>query len=164
MTEEEYYKWFWIKWKYWNNAFSYEERISPKIRVAPLIDGNINDLKIWEKIVFEEIENNKLNSCFGLKNFINIKENNIYIFDNHNHALYFRYIEKLKWNIKNKIDLIHIDQHSDMNTPDSFPDIINQKNIYKYVNHNINVGNFIKPAIQMNIIWKIIPILSEYKY
>lgn len=157
------YKWLWIEWKCGNNKFSYEKRIDPKIRVAPLKHWDINDLKIWNEIVFEEIQNNKLISCFGLKNFIKIKNKDIYIFDNHNHALYFRYIENMKWNIKDKIDLIHIDQHSDMNTPDSLPDIINQKNIYKYVNYNINVWNFIEPAIKINIVWRIIPILSEYK-
>jgi hypothetical protein len=43
-------------------------------------------------MVFEEAENGKLKSCFGLENFVNISLPNlpeIVVFDNHNHALFF---------------------------------------------------------------------------
>ncbi len=50
-----------------------------------------------------------------------------------------------------------------MNIPKNYPTKINKEEFFKYVNHNLNVGNFIKPAIKIDIIWKVIPILSEYK-
>ena len=38
----------------------------------------------------------------------------IYIFDNHNHALYFWYKEYFQNRFAKGVKLIHIDQHSDM--------------------------------------------------
>ncbi len=76
-----------------NNAFAWEMRTerhkkSPTLIIPSIIDGTIEDIKIGTDIVFEETENKELRSCYGLENFVKIGEN-IVVFDNHNHALYF---------------------------------------------------------------------------
>lgn len=79
-----------------NNAFAWNERkesygTNPTLFVPCLIEGDIGDVRIGEKVVFEEMERKTLNSCIGLRNFVHIPSHvpPITIFDNHNHALYF---------------------------------------------------------------------------
>jgi len=168
-----YQDWFRIKENIWNNAFSYDIRklknSEPKIYVTNLIQWTIDDIQIWDKIVFEEINSKwQIQSFVWLKNFIKIKTN-IYIFDNHNHSLFFRYQELLAWNISRWINLIHIDQHTDMNvntnviarnieTKQSY----NIEELFDFVNYKCNVWNFITPAIQDGLISKVIQINTEY--
>ncbi len=76
-----------------NNAFAWERRRleytrDPILHIPTLIDGTINDVKIGSETVFEEIEDVEIRSCVGLENFVQLSEN-IIVFDNHNHALYF---------------------------------------------------------------------------
>jgi hypothetical protein len=76
-----------------NNAFAWKRRRleytrNPILHIPGLIDGTLDDVKIGSQIVFEEIENGILRSCVGLENFVQLSENMI-VFDNHNHALYF---------------------------------------------------------------------------
>ena len=91
----------------------------------------------------------------------------IYIFDNHNHALYFRYKEYFEWHIKKWINLIHIDQHSDMNenkfiSKKNDNNFSNLESVFQFTNYNCNVWNFIKPAIEEWLIWNITQINTEY--
>ena len=66
-----YQKPFQITQKIGNNAFSFDRRNKPIIYVPSIIDGNVNDVKIGNKIVFEDFdENDVLKSCVGLKHFI----------------------------------------------------------------------------------------------
>ena len=79
--------------KLWNNAFAWEERVikyskSPTLTVAAIKNGIVDDVRVGTNTVFEEVENRKLRSCIGLENFVRIEDNMI-VFDNHNHALYF---------------------------------------------------------------------------
>jgi hypothetical protein len=76
-----------------NNAFAWDERTaeyrrSPTLAIPAVINGKIDDVRIGSDIVFEEVENGKLRSCVGLESFVRLSEN-IVVFDNHNHALYF---------------------------------------------------------------------------
>lgn len=187
-----YNKWFRIKKNTWNNSFSYnlrkENNPEPQIYVTNLIEWTIDDIQIWDKIVFEEIDSKwQIQSFVWLKNFIKFFFNRhsgvimklqpksinsdfipIYIIDNHNHALFFRYQELFSWNISKWIDLIHIDQHTDMNVAplrkggrgDSFN---NLQDIFHFTNYDCNVWNFIQPAIQNWLISKITQINTEYK-
>lgn len=114
----------------------------------------------------------------------------IYIFDNHNYALYFwaKYVlDRFSPNPSPLrrgegvggvgVRCIHIDQHSDLGTPPkslvhddrSYP----QKNgesysplqhmdIAHYTTHVCNVGNFIRPALDAGIISECIRIKNEY--
>jgi len=180
-----YKSWFRIYKHVWNNVFSYKQRKllhQPKIFVPSIIDWNVSDIRIWNKIAFEEIgKNNKLQSFVWLENFVEIrrwinndnnednnKDNNkIIIIDNHNHALYF-WREYYK-ETKKQLPVIHIDQHSDLNIPNiAIKDfLINKKDtaqsIFNYTNFVCNVGNFIIPALDLWIIFHVEQIRTEYK-
>jgi len=143
----------------WNNQFCFNQAKNPQLRVADLIEWNLNDLEIWENTVFREMKNWKLAEFKWLKHFIHIKNPNqsIYIFDNHNHSLSYRIDEYKWWNIPFWFDLIHIDQHTDMNTSEFSLDIQNP-NLDVY-----NVWNFIQPAIKLWLINRVEQINTEYK-
>lgn len=143
----------------WNNQFCFNQVENPKIWIADMIEWTTKDLEIWENTVFREMKNWKVIEYKWLKNFIHIKSNNqsIYIFDNHNHALKYRIEEHKNWNIPFWFDLIHIDQHTDMNSSEFKLDLDNPNlDIY-------NVWNFIQPAIKAGLIGKVEQINTEYK-
>jgi hypothetical protein len=93
-----------------------------------------------------------------LKNFLIIEKLNlppIFIFDNHNHAIIFRYNTVYTKNLKN-VKLIHIDQHSDCwenrnNLKLNWKENELEK-VFNFCNERCNVGNFIPPAIESWII------------
>lgn len=143
----------------WNNQFHYNQTKNPQLRIADLIEWTINDLEIWENTVFHEMKNWELVEFKWLKHFINIKNQNqsIYIFDNHNHALKYRYDEYKLWNVPFWFNLIHIDQHTDMNQSEFSLDL-EHPNFEVY-----NVWNFIQPAVKSWLINKVEQINTEYK-
>ena len=165
----ERYTGFYIDKPYGNNVFSYEERENKKIFVPKLIEGTLDDVKIGDNIVFNEIDEeiNTEIKAKGLENLVQYKFNNktIYVFDNHNHAFYF-------WNksLKNKefnkgCKLVHVDQHKDMREPDSYDvDIEDLNNVFTYTNEVLNVGNFIQPALKKEIFSQVIIIDSSYGF
>lgn len=180
IMKNHYNKWIYISEAIGNNSFSYKERIGSwsecKIYIPAIASFDIYNsdiLTLSDKVCFEEIDENwKLHKCYWLSNhiFVNWKPN-IYIIDNHNHALYRWYDELLKWNIKKWSTLIHIDQHADMWIPQNpiSQNIYNlQENeqldyIYKYTNTECNVGNFIVPAKDIWLVWEIYQIRTRYK-
>lgn len=159
----------------WNNAFWMPQREWRKLYIPDLIEGDFEDLAIWEEIVFEEIDENwEIISFKWLANFIQTSWNNIpvYIFDNHNHAFYFWWKAYLDNQISLKSTLIHIDEHSDMREANEELKIENKKLkikkeflnvVYEYTNNILNVGNYIKPAIESWIINEIIQVQSEWQ-
>lgn len=157
--------------KLWNNAFAWEERVlkyrkSPTLTIPALKDGTVDDMKIWTDIVFEEVEDWILRSCIGLENFVQIWEN-IVVFDNHNHALYF-WIEAIrKWIISAWFELIHIDEHSDLWDNENIlhleEALNNRKYAWNFTNLSCNVGNYILPAIECWLIGNMIRIENEYQ-
>lgn len=157
--------------KSWNNFFAWDERKSkymrsPTLIIPSVIEGDIDDVQIWEHIVFEEIEDWLLRSCVGLKNFVQIGEN-ITIFDNHNHALYFWIEAVRKWIISKWFELIHIDEHSDLWKNDNILDLEeamrNEEYIWNFTNLSCNVGNYILPAIDCWLVRNMIRIENEYQ-
>jgi len=143
----------------WNNKFHYNQTKNQQLRIADLIEWTTNDLEIWKETVFREMKNWKIVEYKWLKNFILIENQNqsIYIFDNHNHALKYRYNEYKKWNIPFWFDLIHIDQHTDMNPSEFELDLENPNfNVY-------NVWNFIQPGLKSWLINHVEQINTEYK-
>lgn len=143
----------------WNNKFCFNQVSHPKLWIADTIDWTANNLEIWENIVFREMKNWKVVDYRWLKNFIKLEKNNqtIYIFDNHNHALKYWIDEFKKWNISFWFNLIHIDQHTDMNPSEYLLDLSNP-DLQVY-----NVWNFIQPAIQSWLIVQVEQINTEYK-
>jgi len=148
-----------LKENIWNNQFCFNQVKNPKIWIADTIDWSIEDLEIWENTVFHEMKNWKVVEYKWLKSFIKIKKEDqtIYIFDNHNHALKYRINEYKEWNIPFWFDLIHIDQHTDMNLSEFELDL-NNPNLDVY-----NVWNFIQPAIKSWLIKNVEQINTEYK-
>ncbi len=60
-----------------NNSFAWDERIhayghSPTLTIPGLMDGTLDDVRIGEDIVFEEMEGGILRSCTGLQNFVRL--------------------------------------------------------------------------------------------
>lgn len=148
-----------------NNIFSYEDRINKSIYVPKLIEGTLDDVKVGDKVVFNEIDFEEEINAIGLKNMVkyNFKEKDVYIFDNHNHAFYF-WIKSLNKGMFNRgCKLVHIDQHKDMREPDNYDVKINDiDDVFRYTNYTLNVGNFIKPALYHDIFSEAIIIDSTY--
>ena len=60
---------------------------------------------------------------------------------------------------------MHIDQHSDMRRPDKEPPQIVLSNIrsaFEYTNFDLNVGNFIRPALQIGLFEQMILVDSSF--
>lgn len=150
-----------------NNIFSYEERSNKKIYVPQLVEGTLDDVVVGNEVVFNEIDEDIEIKAKGLRNMIkyNFKDKDVYIFDNHNHALYF-WIKSLKKNNFNKgCKLVHVDQHKDMREPDNYEvDMDNIDDVFRYTNYVLNVGNFIQPALKHNIFSEVIIIDSSYGF
>ena len=163
-----YSKPFYITEKIWNNALSFDKRKNPKLYVPSIKKiNNFDEIELLEKnldkITFEDFDFDwKLSTNFWLKNFyeINWKNKKIYLFDNHNHALYFWYLAKEKQLISSKNNILyHIDEHADYRDPKIFLEKTDLKNIFNYTNFSqINVGNYIIPAEKEGLIWKTIQI------
>lgn len=159
---------FYIKNPVWNNAFSFEKRKNKELYVANLTKiQNLEEIKLWEKIVFEDFNFNwELESCKWLNNFYEIEWNNkkIYLFDNHNHAYYFWYLARDLDIIWDNNILYHIDEHSDMRDPKKYllkPESFDLEKVFDYTNNFLNVGNYIIPAIKEWIISEVIQIRNE---
>jgi len=93
-----------------------------------------------------------------LKNFLWIEKSGlspIFIFDNHNHSIVFRYNIIYSKRINN-MELIHIDQHSDCRENENHLELNRKENelekVFKFWNEKCNVGNFIPPALECWII------------
>lgn len=102
-------------------------------------------------LVFEEVENGEIFSCFGLENFVEINDENlpkIIVFDNHNHALFF-WCEAISQGIlKKNFELLHMDQHSDLwENNFEISDFSHLEKMWEFTNFQCNVGNYILPAI-----------------
>ncbi len=184
-----------------NNAFAWQEREvlyghSPTLNIPSLIDGTIDDVILWDDIVFEEMEDGVLRSCKGLQNFVRLrhcdeggnpvskkgipnivsgllyphewqKQQEIIIFDNHNHALYFWCDAVRRWIIVPWFQVIHIDEHSDLwenhNNLDLQKAISDEQYIWEFTNLSCNVGNYIQPALRCGLVRDIIRIENEYQ-
>lgn len=161
-----YQKSFTITQPIWNNQFNYDKRIqlwSPaQIYIPSLIHWTIEDIQISDQIAFEEVENDKIISCYWLKNLVKINHKGIpiTIIDNHNHALYFRQ-QQFKTKPLN-YQLIHIDQHSDMqDNPHQINPNSSDQEFFEFTNYMCNVWNFIKPALDNWLIKDIIQIRTQ---
>lgn len=169
--------WIWLTQASWNNIFAYEQRklveSQPQLWIPEL--KTINDVKeitLGTKTVFCECDEQwTIQQFTGLEYIYQIMSDQswihcpVYIFDNHNYALYF-------WAIQRKTldtppHVIHIDQHSDLGaTPTSgiLPHLMSgtDKQWFDYAVKTCNVGNFINPALESGIIWSCNWIKNQY--
>lgn len=161
------YTGFYIDKPIGNNKFSYDIRQNKKIYVPKLIKGSFEDVKIGDKAVFNEVDEDIEISSIGLENMvkIDIEDKDIYVFDNHNHALYF-WMKSFENNKFNKgCKLVHVDQHKDMREPENYDVKMDSiSDVFRYTNEVLNVGNFIKPALHHNIFSEVIIIDSSYSF
>lgn len=144
---------FLITGNFGNNAFSFTKRQTPTLCVPSLIKGNLDDVQIGEHTVFEDFdENDKLQSCIGLKNLLEFDWHGVpaILVDNHNHAFYFWYRAGLR-----NATLIHIDQHKDMRVPSEPFTGKTLQEAFKYTNEVLNVGDYIVPARATGIVGEI---------
>jgi len=155
---QKYYQGFYIDEPVGNNAFSYPKRKNKRIYVPPIMEGSLDDLAIGDKAAFSEIVNGVELNPRGLKNFIYLKYHNkdVFIFDNHSHAFFFWAYALKTGQISLGSTLVHVDQHRDTREPGRCfkfpkPSEIDLKAVFDYTNFELNVGNFIKPALAANI-------------
>ena len=120
---------------------------------------------INKKITFEDFWfDDKLSTNYWLENFYEIPWNSkkIYLFDNHNHALYFWYLAKHNWVIRDNSLLYHVDEHADYREADVEIEKTDLESIFNYTNFSkINVWNYIIPAEKEGLIWETVQIRSE---
>ena len=150
-----------------NNIFSYEERSNKKIFVPKLIQGTLDDVLVGSEIVFNEIDEEIEIKAKGLKNMVKFdyQDKDIYIFDNHNHAFYFWIKSLNKGSFTKGCKLVHVDQHKDTRVPENYEvDVNNIDDVFRYTNEVLNVGSFIKPALEHNIFSELIIIDSSYGF
>lgn len=167
-----YSKSFYITEEIWNNVFSFLEREKLNWRKSELFVPslkkieNFDEIKLQvdnDKIAFEDFWfDDRLSTNYWLKNFYEIEWNwkKIFLFDNHNHALYFWYLAKEKWLISEKNNILyHIDEHADSRDSGEILGKTDLQSIFEYTNFSkINVGNYIVPAEKEWLIWKTIQI------
>ncbi len=150
---------FILKSNHWNNALSFDARIEKfwdaKITIPSLKKiSSTQEIQLWHEIVLEEINDSwKIFQSIWLQNIYELDHDiPIYIFDNHNHALYFWINHISSLNITSQITLLHIDQHSDMNVPWNVISknvITDPTELRKYVNLECQISNFIVPFTQL---------------
>jgi len=148
------------------NGLLIPDGIDARLRIAPVVPGSLNDVKISEEIAFISTDDDVVRSGNGLQNFIDttIWDIPTMVFDNHNHALFFWYHARKKQIIQNGATLVHIDMHSDLWENQhvlSVEDARNLDAVWEFTNYSCNVGNYIKPAVQEGLIGEIIRIEWE---
>jgi len=167
MEIKNYIKPFYITENIWNNALSFDKIKNKKLYVSSLKKiNNFDEIKLLEKnnekITFQDFWfDDKLSTNFWLENFYEIEcfWKKFYLFDNHNHALYFWYLAKNNGIIKNNSTLYHVDEHADYREPKTILKKNDLESIFEYTNFSdINVWNYIIPAEKEWLIWKTIQI------
>jgi len=116
-----YNKAFYIDEAVGNNALSYDERTNKKLYVPSCIESHsFEDIDFTDEVTFESHDfDDILQSCSGLKNFYEFpwKGKKIFLFDNHNHAYFFWYLERKRGIISDDTLLYHVDEHADTRDP-----------------------------------------------
>lgn len=161
------YNGFYIEKPVGNNVFSYDKRDNKSIYVPKLISGTLNNVKLGNEVVFNEIDENEEIKAIGLENMVEYVLGNktIYVFDNHNHAFYFWLKSMMNDEFTRGCKLVHVDQHKDTREPESYDvDVNNIEDVFRYTNEVLNVGSFIKPALKHKIFSELIIIDSLYGF
>lgn len=162
---QKLYHGFYLETEAGNNAISWARRKERRLYVPELSCGSPGDLKTGDKIVFAEYEEGREKLFAGLDRHIyfHTAGKDIFIFDNHNHAFSFWAWAFAAGRINHGEILVHIDQHSDMRTPEIPPgNITNLEQAFHYTNHVLNVGSFIRPALELGWFCDVVIIDGEY--
>lgn len=150
---------FWLTKNAGNNAFAWEKRgANPRLFVPAIVEGEFADVCVGDEVVFSaEDEHDVLQTCRGLKNFVRTHWDGVptVVVDNHNHVLFFWYEALAKGALQPGATLVHVDQHKDMREapePLSSPDL---GEVFRYTNEVVNVGNYIRPAMEQGLIGEV---------
>jgi len=158
-----YKKSFYLTEKSGNNAFAWEQRgPNPRLFVPARKKGKIEDVRVGEKVVFSDLDG-ELKQCRGLENFIELDWEGAptIVVDNHNHVFYFWYEALNKGVIQPGATLIHVDQHKDMRPAPMPYQHENLESAFHYTNQVINVGNYIRPAVEEGLIEEVQLVTGE---
>jgi len=154
---KKFYSGFYLEKPAGNNAFSYDARKNRRLYVPALVGGDLRDLAISRSVAFSEVVDGVEQNRPGLNRFVHIekKGKQFFVFDNHNHAFFFWLAAYRSGHLKSGRTLLHIDQHSDMREPLSYPHFslaeFSLREVFAYTNEILNVGNFIQPALAFNL-------------
>jgi hypothetical protein len=165
---KEYYRGFFIRGPVGNNAFSFEFRAHQQIFVPPLIEGSLREARAGTEVVFREIRDGTEYNVCGLERFVywHRPGKHVFIFDNHNHAFSFWAFGVFSGILPAGLPLVHVDQHKDMRRPA----VLLEKEFWRhrtlcqacdYANRELNVGNFIVPALEAGIFSRVNCVDSE---
>ncbi|MFR4807983.1 MAG: UPF0489 family protein [Peptostreptococcus anaerobius] len=159
---------FWIEKPVGNNKFSYEARLNKKIYVPEIIVSDLDGVKLAQHPSFIELEEGEEKICRGLDKIYKLEckevgDKEVYLFDNHNHSFYFWAKGLKEGKVDRGIDLVHIDQHKDTREPDNYEvDFEDLVDVARYTTEVLNVGSFIKPAMERGIFKDLYIIDSTY--
>lgn len=153
---EQFYRGFSIDRPVGNNAFSYDQRSERVLFVPPLRSGSPEELAVGDTVAFCEVSDGKERAVRGLRNFLYWESRGIpvVVFDNHNHAFCFWAAAMRDGAVPFGLPLVHVDQHRDMREPSTYlsPESLdNMENVFRYTNDVLNVGNFIQPALRLEM-------------
>ena len=133
-----------------NNAFSYERRSCRRLHVPALISGSWEDAVAGDGVAFCDIVDGREARATGLRHFVHVPRpgQDIFIFDNHNHAFSFWAAGFYAGALPPDATLVHVDQHKDTRDPPAWFTGRGPAEACHYANHVLNVGNFIPPAVR----------------
>lgn len=198
MSSNRYHEEIFISTPIGPNATDFEKRkewwSDCILRIPPMIIWTLDDVRLSERGYAYEMLDDRLPWGIRrerwLENLIEIKDSwsatclpagkvrnqVIYIIDNHHHAFYCRYKAYHDDILPRWSHLIHIDQHSDLSPlREVYPvstagggrgDHVNKSSslqqVANYTNTILDIGSFILPALDSGIISDQIQVRSEY--
>ena len=147
-----------------NNAFSFDQRSLKSIYVPSLIKGSLADVKVGRRVVFSDMIGGEEVDVCGLECFVHIERpgQDIFIFDNHNHAFAFWAAGFYQGVIAPGSALVHVDQHKDTRAPLEWYAGHGVFDACHYANHILNVGNFIPPAVKAGWFKDVVQVQHEF--
>ncbi len=141
-----------------NNRGEFSSRRQRRLYIPPLMAGSPADLAVGERIAYVEVEGGREQAYPGLRNFIYYRrgDQDVFIFDNHNHAFFFWLAAYQAGKISSGNWLVHIDRHSDMWPPAQPPTFslnrpLDLRQVFEYTNRVLTIATFIKPALQLGL-------------
>jgi hypothetical protein len=154
-----------------NNVFSFDRRRHRSIWVPPLKRGLPADLRRGQEPVFSEVRDGREVNVTGLENFIYYTPQDnkpVFFFDNHNHAFCFWAAALRSGYFPRGATLVHVDQHKDTREPPrpfmppgAGPVLFSLDEAFGYANYVLNVGNFIRPALDAGFFSEVVIIDRE---
>ena len=160
----------------WNNHIDFLERkkiwSDCILRIPSMISWTLDEVRLVLQSStpsYEYLSNReKLVSACGLQHIVHISYRDtlpVFVMDNHNHAFYCWYLSYKRYKTPRWSHLIHIDQHSDLNTANTDTKLSPHSSladVAQYTNEVLDIGSFIQPAKRYWLISDYSMVLTEY--